>query len=98
MELVTLGRAAVPPAPTPIREGRTRLRKCCGSFAITLRSDATPKLRIARALDELGQQVDDHLAFALRVCVVPHNFLSKSSCPLGSLVLGELFCGKRCAG
>src|SRR5258705_9385954 len=27
----TLGRAAVPPAPTPIREGRTRLGKCCVS-------------------------------------------------------------------
>ena len=47
---------------------------------------------------KLGQQVDDHLAFALRVCVVPHNFLSRSTCPLGPLVLGELFCGKRCAG
>jgi len=51
-ELVTLGRAVVPPAPIPIREGRTQLRKCCGSFAITLPSHAIPSLEIVRALDK----------------------------------------------
>jgi hypothetical protein len=52
MELATLGRVEVPPVPTPIREGRTRRGKCCGSFAITLPSNAMQKLRIVRALDE----------------------------------------------
>ncbi len=49
MEPATLGRAAVPPALTPIREGRMRLGKCYGSFAITLPSNATQKLQIVRA-------------------------------------------------
>jgi len=52
MELATLGRVEVSPAPTPIREGLMRLRKCCGSFAITLPSNAMQKLRLVRALDE----------------------------------------------
>jgi hypothetical protein len=39
----TLGRAAVPPVPTPIRVGRTRLGKCYVSFAITLPCDAMKK-------------------------------------------------------
>src|ERR1019366_6770699 len=52
MAPATLGRAEVLLAPTPIREGRTRLRKCYGSFATTLLSYAMQKLRIVRALDE----------------------------------------------
>ena len=52
MELATLGRVEVPPVPTPIREVRMRLRKCCGSFAITLPSNATEKPQIMNALDE----------------------------------------------
>jgi hypothetical protein len=55
MELVTLGRAAVPRGRTPIREGRTQLRKCCGSFAITLPPHAIPKL-----LDGLRPRVYGH--------------------------------------
>jgi hypothetical protein len=31
MVQATRGRAAAPPAPTPIREGRTRRGKCCAS-------------------------------------------------------------------
>ena len=53
MELATLGRVEVPPVPTPIREGRMRLRKCFGSFAITLLSNATEKPQIASTLDEV---------------------------------------------
>ena len=62
MELATLGRAAVPPAPTPIREGRTRLEKCYVSFAIILPSDAMQKLRIVRALDEAFGMLLDSLS------------------------------------
>ena len=40
MEPATLGRVAVPPDPTPIQEGQTRLGKCSVSFAITLPSNA----------------------------------------------------------
>ena len=46
-----LGRAAAPLVPAPIREGRTQLRKCSGSFAITPLLHAMPKLRIVRVLD-----------------------------------------------
>ena len=53
MELATLGRVEVPPVPTLIREGRMRLEKCFGSFAITLLSNATEKPRIASTLDEV---------------------------------------------
>jgi hypothetical protein len=67
MEPVTLGRAVAQPAPTPIREGRTQLRKCCGSFAITLPPHASPKRRIVRVLDELDRQVYDHSALARSV-------------------------------
>jgi hypothetical protein len=51
-ELVTLGRAVAPPVPTPIREGRTQLRKCFGSFEIILPSHAITKLRFVSALDK----------------------------------------------
>jgi hypothetical protein len=53
MELATPGRVEVPPVPTLIREGQTPLEKCFGSFAITLLSNATEKLRIASTLDEV---------------------------------------------
>jgi hypothetical protein len=52
MEPDTLGRAAVPRVPTPIRVGRTQREKCCVSFAITLPSDAMQKLQIVSAADE----------------------------------------------
>src|ERR1700693_6207389 len=40
MEPDTLGRGGVPAVPTPIREGRTRLKKCYVSFSTILPSDA----------------------------------------------------------
>jgi hypothetical protein len=46
------GQAAVRPAPTPILDCRTQLRKCYVSFAITLPSNAMEKLPIVQALDE----------------------------------------------
>jgi poly(hydroxyalkanoate) depolymerase family esterase len=53
----TRGRAAVPPAPTPIREGRTRRRKCCVSFSsirsrgkrFTARSDRPARRRFSES-------------------------------------------------
>ena len=53
MELATLGRVEVLLVLTPIREVRMLLRKCSGSFAITLLSSATEKRRIVSALDEV---------------------------------------------
>jgi hypothetical protein len=73
MEPDTLGRAAVPRLPTPIRMGRTQREKCCVSFAITLSSDAMQKLQIVRAPDEASVcssivhdgQTATHIAIAI---------------------------------
>jgi hypothetical protein len=85
MELVTLGRVEVPPVPTPIHGGRMRPRKCCGSFATTLLSNAIEKPQMS-GLDEaepygrvgqcaftfeIGRAVmsDDHEANEERPCL-----------------------------
>ena len=55
MAPATRGRAAAPPAPTPIREGRTRRGKCCVSSSsirakgsrTTVRSDRSGRRRIS---------------------------------------------------
>src|SRR6478672_11504025 len=56
MAAATRGRAAVPPAPTPIHEGRTGRGKCCVSSS-SIRSwisRASQRAQIVRDVDELA--------------------------------------------
>ena len=55
----TPARAAVPPAPTPIREGRTRRGKCCVSFSSirSMGSRASQRAQIVKHVAEFPDQL-----------------------------------------
>jgi hypothetical protein len=64
MEPATLGRVAVPPDPTPIQEGQTRLGKCSVSFAITLPSNAIGEAPNESSRQAVAEKLDLNVRYA----------------------------------